>query len=238
MEKVEKSLTEQREQRLRNLESLTERGFEPYPHSYRASHTAAALHATHPKNELTPGDRFDESVTVAGRVMLLRGMGKATFATLQDASGQLQAYFQKDVLDTYNALKKIDLGDWLEVSGTLFVTQTGELTVQATDFRPLVKSLRPTPRQVSRADRQRGALPSAPPRPAGLPRGQTGVRAAFARGVVYPPLSGRAGLFGGRDAGIAERSRREPKRARSSRTITRLTTTFTCESRSSCTSNV
>ena len=145
MEKVEKSLTEQREQRLRNLESLTERGFEPYPHSYRASHTAATLHAAHPKEELTPGDHFDESVTVAGRVMLLRGMGKATFATLQDASGQLQAYFQKDVLDTYNALKKIDLGDWLEVSGTLFVTQTGELTVQTTDFRPLVKSLRPLP---------------------------------------------------------------------------------------------
>ena len=145
MEKVEKSLTEQREQRLRNLESLTERGFERYPYTYRATHTAAKLHAAHPKDELTPGDHFDETVTVGGRVMLLRGMGKATFATLQDSSGQLQAYFQKDVLDAYNALKKIDLGDWLEVSGTLFVTQTGELTVQATDFRPLVKSLRPLP---------------------------------------------------------------------------------------------
>ncbi len=145
MEKVEKSLTEQREQRLRNLESLAERGFERYPHAYHASHTAAALHAAHPKERLSPGDHFDETVTVAGRVMLLRGMGRATFATLQDASGQLQAYFQKDVLEVYNALKKIDLGDWLEVSGTLFVTKTGELTVQATDFRPLVKSLRPLP---------------------------------------------------------------------------------------------
>jgi lysyl-tRNA synthetase class 2 len=146
MEKTEqKSLSEQREQRLRNLESLSERGFEAYPYSYRATHTAAALHAAHPKEGLTPGDRFDEPVTVAGRVMLLRGMGKATFATLQDASGQLQAYFQKDALEVYNALKKVDLGDWLEVSGTLFVTRTGELTVQVTAFRPLVKSLRPLP---------------------------------------------------------------------------------------------
>lgn len=141
----QKSLAEQREQRLRNLESLRERGFEVYPYTTRPTHTASELHAAHPKAELTPGDHFDESVTIAGRVMLLRGMGKATFATLQDASGQLQAYFQKDVLEHYNALKKLDLGDWLEVSGTLFVTKTGELTVQASDFRPLVKSLRPLP---------------------------------------------------------------------------------------------
>lgn len=143
--KTEKSLAEQREQRLRNLAALRERGFEPYPHGYHATHTAAALHAAYPRDGLTPGDTFDEAVTVAGRVMLLRGMGKATFITLQDASGQLQAYFQKDALEQYNALKKIDLGDWLEVSGSLFVTRTGELTVQVTGFRPLVKSLRPLP---------------------------------------------------------------------------------------------
>ncbi len=141
----QKSLAEQREQRLRNLESLRERGFEAYPYATRPTHTAAELHASHPKAELTPGDHFEGDVTVAGRVMLLRGMGKATFATLQDASGQIQAYFQKDALEHYNALKKIDLGDWLEVSGTLFVTKTGELTVQVSDFRPLVKSLRPLP---------------------------------------------------------------------------------------------
>ena len=146
MERPEqKSLTEQREQRLRNLASLRERGFEAYPYAYKPTRTAAELHAAHPKGGLTPGEQFDEPVTVAGRVMLLRGMGKASFATLQDASGQLQAYFQKDALEQYNALKKIDLGDWIEVSGLLFVTKTGELTVQATAFRPLVKSLRPLP---------------------------------------------------------------------------------------------
>jgi lysyl-tRNA synthetase class 2 len=138
------SLEEQRQQRLRNLESLRERGFEPYPYAYRASHRAAELHAAHP--DPTPGQTFeDEEVTVAGRAMTVRGMGKVTFATLQDGSGRIQAYFQKDELERYNALKKIDLGDWLEVRGTPFVTKTGELTIRARAFRPLVKSLRPLP---------------------------------------------------------------------------------------------
>ena len=139
------SLEEQRQQRLRNLESLVERGFEAYPYSYRASHRAAELHAAHPEAE--PGEAWEERVSVAGRVMLLRMMGKVTFVTLQDASGSIQVYFQKEALEPYNALKKLDLGDWLEVSGTLFVTKTGELTVRAERFRPLVKALRPIPKE-------------------------------------------------------------------------------------------
>ena len=137
------SLEEQREQRLRNLESLVERGFEPYPYSYEATHRAADLQARYGGAEA--GTEVDEPVKLAGRVVLLRMMGKASFATLQDGSGQLQAYFQKDALESYNALKKIDLGDWLEVSGPLFTTKTGELTVRVEQFRPLVKSLRPLP---------------------------------------------------------------------------------------------
>ena len=140
---IQKSLNEQREQRLKNLESLEERGFEAYPYSYRATHRAADLQSEREGAE--PGDEFEEVVTLAGRAMTVRMMGKVTFVTLQDASGQVQAYFQKDALERYNALKKVDLGDWLEVTGPLFVTKTGELTVKATDFRPLVKSLRPLP---------------------------------------------------------------------------------------------
>jgi lysyl-tRNA synthetase class 2 len=139
---AEKSLNEQRQQRLQNLSALAEMGFEAYPYSYEVSHQAAELHASH---EASAGMEWPEEVSVAGRVMLLRAMGKVTFITLQDASGQIQAYFQKDLLEHYPALKKIDLGDWLEVKGNLFVTQKGELTVKAKTFRPLVKSLRPLP---------------------------------------------------------------------------------------------
>jgi len=85
------------------------------------------------------------TVTVAGRVMLKRMLGKLTFATLQDESGRIQVSFQKDKLEQYNALKKIDLGDWLEVTGEVYATQTGELTVDAGAFRLLVKALRPLP---------------------------------------------------------------------------------------------
>ena len=140
----QKSLNEQRDQRLRNLEALVERGFEAYPYGYSASHTAAELHAAHP--EPTAGEAIEaEAVSVAGRVMLLRMLGKLTFATLQDATGRIQVSFQKDELEAYNALKKVDLGDWLEVKGSLYATKTGELTVKAAEFRPLVKSLRPLP---------------------------------------------------------------------------------------------
>jgi lysyl-tRNA synthetase class 2 len=139
----EKSLQEQREQRRQNQEALAESGFEPYPYSYRTTHRAAELQERYGGAE--PGVAWEDEVVVAGRAMTVRGMGKVTFATLADASGEIQAYFQKGELERYAALKKIDLGDWLEVRGTLFVTRTGELTVHALDFRPLVKSLRPLP---------------------------------------------------------------------------------------------
>ncbi|HEX7002737.1 MAG TPA: lysine--tRNA ligase [Trueperaceae bacterium] len=139
----EKSLQEQRQQRLENLERLAEEGFERFPYSYRVSDKAAELQQRYEGAQ--PGEAWDEEVTVAGRAMTIRGMGKVTFITLADPTGNIQAYFQRDELEKYRTLKKIDLGDWLEVRGTLFVTRTGELTVKATDFRPLVKSLRPLP---------------------------------------------------------------------------------------------
>ncbi|HET8986762.1 MAG TPA: amino acid--tRNA ligase-related protein, partial [Trueperaceae bacterium] len=136
---------DQRAQRLTNLASLVERGLEPYPYSFEATHAAAELRAAH--GGLEPGARAADAevVTVAGRVMLKRMLGKLTFATLQDDSGRVQVSFQKDKLEQYNALKKIDLGDWLEVSGEVYATQTGELTIDASAFRLLVKALRPLP---------------------------------------------------------------------------------------------
>ncbi len=141
----ETSLQEQREQRIKNLSQLQERGYEPYPYAYRATVTAAALQAE--KVGAQPGDAWPEERHVfAGRMMTVRRMGKVAFATLQDASGRLQAFFQRDRLpETYADLKAIDLGDWLEVEGTPFVTKTGELSILVDGFRPLVKSLRPLP---------------------------------------------------------------------------------------------
>jgi len=141
----QKSLQEQREQRLRNLASLVERGFEAYPYRFDVTVSAADLHARHP-DPVAGAAWPDDEVVVAGRAMTVRVMGKVTFATLRDASGDLQVYLQRDRLgDAYHAVKKLDIGDWVEVRGHAFVTKTGELTIDAASWRPLVKSLRPLP---------------------------------------------------------------------------------------------
>ena len=86
-------------------------------------------------------------VTVAGRMMLKRVMGKASFATLQDGSGRIQVYVTNDATgaEVHEAFKHWDLGDILGVTGTLFKTNKGELTVQASGLRLLTKALRPLP---------------------------------------------------------------------------------------------
>ena len=86
-------------------------------------------------------------VTVAGRIMLKRVMGKASFATIADAGGRIQLYVARDKLgeETYDAFKRWDIGDIVGASGTLFRTRTGELTVQCAKLRLLSKSLRPLP---------------------------------------------------------------------------------------------
>jgi lysyl-tRNA synthetase class 2 len=86
-------------------------------------------------------------VSIAGRLMSVRGHGKATFAHLQDGSGRIQIYIVRDTvgLDVYDLCKKLDIGDYLGVDGRLFRTRTGELTVRAMTVQLLSKSLRPLP---------------------------------------------------------------------------------------------
>ena len=90
----------------------------------------------------------DERLTLAGRVLLLRPMGRTSFAQLQDASGQLQIYLRRDTVDTeaYQLFRStVDLGDLIEVSGSMFRTRTGEPTLQVIAWRMVAKALRPPP---------------------------------------------------------------------------------------------
>ena len=130
------------EARLAKLERLRERGIDPYPRRTERTHTAAesrALFEAEPEAENT--------VAIAGRLMTIRGMGRLTFATLRDGSGEIQVSFARDRLDTdmYQALKDLDLGDFLSVKGTLYRTRTDEITVQAETYSVLAKALRPPP---------------------------------------------------------------------------------------------
>jgi len=118
-----------------------------FPNDFRREHLVADLHRAYggmTKEELAARA---VSVAVAGRMMLKRVMGKASFATLQDMSGQIQIYVSNDAtgVETHEAFKHWDLGDILGVEGTLFKTRTGELTVNATRARLLTKAIRPLP---------------------------------------------------------------------------------------------
>jgi lysyl-tRNA synthetase class 2 len=119
----------------------------PYPNDFRRESLAGEVHAAHGAKDAPALEEEKPAACVAGRMMLKRLMGKASFATLQDMSGRIQIYVKTDLVgaETYEAFKHWDLGDIVGVQGTLFKTRTGELTIQATSIRLLSKSLRPLP---------------------------------------------------------------------------------------------
>ena len=118
-----------------------------FPNDFERRDLAGDLHAAHGHKSKEELEATAIPVQVAGRMMLKRVMGRASFATLQDMSGRVQIYLSNDGVgaETHELFKHWDLGDILGVYGTLFKTKTGELTVHATSVRLLVKSLRPLP---------------------------------------------------------------------------------------------
>ncbi len=128
------------------LTALRARGH-AYPNDFRRDALAADLHSQYDALSNEELDSKAIEVTVAGRMMLKRVMGKASFATLQDMSGRIQLYVTLDAVgaDTLDEFKHWDLGDIVGAAGTLFKTKTGELTVKATQIRLLAKALRPLP---------------------------------------------------------------------------------------------
>ncbi len=133
-------------ERRAKLARLREQGV-AFPNDFTPDARAAELHERYDAQTHEALSAAAIAVKVAGRMMLKRVMGKASFATLQDATGRIQIFFDCGTLgeDTYNAFKHWDIGDILAIEGTLFKTNKGELTVHATSARLLVKSLRPLP---------------------------------------------------------------------------------------------
>jgi lysyl-tRNA synthetase class 2 len=133
-------------ERRTKLAALRERG-SAYPNDFRRNALAAELHAAHDAKSNEELESAKVEVSVAGRMLLKRVMGKASFATLQDMSDRIQLYVTNDHTgsDAHDAFKHWDLGDILGATGTLFRTRTGELTVKVTALRLLSKALRPLP---------------------------------------------------------------------------------------------
>ena len=118
-----------------------------FPNDFRRAHAMASLTAEFGSLDKPSLEAKKAPAIVAGRMVLKRVMGKASFATLQDGSGRMQIYVSNDLTGeaTHEAFKYWDLGDIVGVSGTLFKTNKGELTVQAAQLRLLTKALRPLP---------------------------------------------------------------------------------------------
>ena len=138
---AEQSLSEILQIRRDKLTALQEAGRDPF--------TVTKYTATHKAADVT--DRFDElegqEVSVAGRLMSKRGMGKVSFCDLQDKSGRVQLYVRKDLVgeDEYGWFKKCDIGDIVGVKGEVFKTEKGQISVRASEVKLLAKSLRPLP---------------------------------------------------------------------------------------------
>ncbi|MDD5181048.1 MAG: lysine--tRNA ligase [Gallionellaceae bacterium] len=118
-----------------------------FPNDFERKHLAADLHSAYDAMSHDELEAAQVSVAVAGRMMLKRVMGKASFATVQDMSGRIQLFISNGDTgeEAHNTFKHYDLGDILGASGVLFKTKTGELSVRVTGLRLLTKALRPLP---------------------------------------------------------------------------------------------
>src|SRR5688572_7522943 len=142
MEEQNKIVAERREK----LAALREKGV-GYPNDFTRTHLSQELESAHGGKSKEELEKNPIQATIAGRLMLKRVMGKASFGVLQDHAGRLQIYVSDDRTgkDTHAQFKHFDLGDIVGASGVLFRTQKGELTLQAHELRLLTKSLRPLP---------------------------------------------------------------------------------------------
>lgn len=147
---MQATLSEQEVVRREKLQELSALGIDPYPAPlYEITHTAKQI-----KDEYTDDkqEQFKE-VSIAGRIMSVRDMGKANFAVLQDSTGRIQVYIRRDDIcpdedkTLYNTVwkKLLDIGDIIGVKGFVFTTKTGETSIHVTSFTLLTKALRPLP---------------------------------------------------------------------------------------------
>ena len=139
--------TDQLQVRREKLQNLIDLGMDPFGSKFERSHMAQPLHDDYEEVEKDDLADKDIKVTLGGRIMTKRGKGKAGFAHVQDLTGQIQIYVRKDQVgdEAYELFTKTDIGDIVGVSGVLFKTKVGELSIKVSSFEMLTKSLRPLP---------------------------------------------------------------------------------------------
>jgi len=141
---MEEDLINERKKKIEDLKAM---GIEPFGRRFAPTHTTADILQKYGEKQFAEGEESAEEVVVAGRIMTIRGHGKAAFANIQDRLGKVQIYIRQDVLGEqgFKIYEKTDIGDFIGVTGTVFRTRTGELTVKAKKLDFLAKALRPLP---------------------------------------------------------------------------------------------
>ena len=140
---TEESIIQQRREELQNLRESSWK----FPNDFRRNIAAQELHTQYDDCDNEQLEKQETQYKIAGRIVLKRVMGKASFITLQDYSGRVQAYIRQDRIgeEAYKHTQQWDLGDIVGVTGKVFKTKTNELTIQVEAVNMLVKSLRPLP---------------------------------------------------------------------------------------------
>lgn len=140
-------LNDQFQVRRDKMNKMREEGIDPFGERYDRSHQSAQIIAEYDEFSKEDLEGKAAQVTIAGRMMTKRGKGRAGFAHIQDLEGQIQIYVRKDSVgeEAYELFKSSDLGDIIGVTGTVFKTNVGELSIKATSFEVLTKALRPLP---------------------------------------------------------------------------------------------
>ena len=142
-----RNFTEQELVRRGKLEKLNELGLDPFGQKFDRTDYASELKEKYKDIEHEAFDNMDDEACVAGRIMLIRKMGKASFFTIKDKTGNIQIYISVNDIgeESYNLFKSADLGDIVGVKGKVMKTKTGEVTIKCQEYTHLVKALKPLP---------------------------------------------------------------------------------------------
>jgi lysyl-tRNA synthetase, class II len=135
-------MADEREARLQRLHAIREKGINPYPNNVERTHTIAEVLAHFDEWQGESGDFI-----LTGRLRLMRDMGKAAFAQIEDGTGRMQVFFRVNDLgeEAYKTIRLLDIGDFISARGYLFTTRTGERTLHVLEYHILAKGLRPLP---------------------------------------------------------------------------------------------
>lgn len=142
-----RELTEQEIVRRGKLEKIKELGIDPFGHEFKRTGFASEIKEKYKDVEHDAFENINDEYTIAGRIMFIRKMGKASFFSIKDKTGLIQIYISINDIgeDSYNLFKSADLGDIVGVRGKVMKTRTGEITIKCLEYTHLVKALRPLP---------------------------------------------------------------------------------------------